>query len=126
MLGQIRWGWVLVGGLVAEVALLMFVPIQFLPGGETLLLWIVVPICLIVPALTGCWIARKAAVAHLLHGGLVGLVALLIYVALTWTQELPAAYTVANYLKIVGGLSGGWYASRAASTAGASGADPAV
>lgn len=48
----------------------------------------------------------------MLHGALVGVVALLIYAALTFTQELPLAYHVANYLKVLGGAAGGWYASR--------------
>ncbi len=96
---------------------MLFVPIQFLPGGETVLLYLVVPICLAATALAGFWIARKAAAARVLHGGLVGAVALLLYVALTWSQELPALYTLANYLKIAGGLVGGRAADRMARAA---------
>lgn len=117
LLGRIRWWWVLAGGLVAELALFLFVPIQFLPGGETLLLYLVVPLCLLATGLAGYWIARKAGTANVLHGALVGVVALLIYLALTWTQELPAVYVVANYLKVVGGAAGGWYAARRATAA---------
>lgn len=112
LLKQIRWGWVLVGGLAAEVALMLFVPLQFLPGGQTLLLWLVVPLCLIATGVAGWWIGRKAVTAPILHGALVGAVALLIYVALTWNQELPGVYVLANYLKIAGGMVGGWYAGR--------------
>lgn len=109
--GQVRWGWVLVGGLVAELALFLFVPIQLLPGGQTLLLYLVVPLCLLATGAAGYWIARKAGTAKILHGALVGVVASLIYLALTWTQELPVVYHAANYLKIVGGAAGGWFAS---------------
>ena len=125
-LGRIRWGWVLVGGLVAEIALMLFVPIQFLPGGETALLYLVVPLCLAATGLAGYWIARKADTARVLHGGLVGAVALVLYAALTWTQELPALYTLANYLKIAGGLAGGWAADRLgrSAPAGTGGAEP--
>jgi uncharacterized protein YneF (UPF0154 family) len=112
MLKQIRWGWVLLGGFVAEIALFLFVPLQFLPGGPTLLLYLVVPLCLLVTGIAGWWIARRASSARVLHGALVGVVAFAIYVALTWTTELPAVYVVANYLKIVGGMAGGWYADR--------------
>lgn len=126
LLGRIRWGWVLVGGLVAEIALMLFVPIQFLPGGETALLYLVVPLCLVATGLAGYWIARKANTAPVLHGGLVGAVALVLYAALTWNQELPAIYMLANYLKVAGGLVGGWAASRLApaASAGASGTEP--
>lgn len=120
-LGRIRWGWVLVGGFVAEVALLAFVPLQFVPGGTTLLLYLVVPICLAAPFLAGYWIAHKVESARVLHGALVGAVALLLYVALTWTQELPVVYVVANYLKLVGGAAGGWYWDRRSRGVSASG-----
>jgi hypothetical protein len=112
MFKQIRWGWVLLGGFVAEIALFLFVPLQFLPGGPTLLLYLVVPLCLLVTGIAGWWVARRAGSARVLHGALVGFVAFAIYVALTWTQELPAVYVVANYLKIVGGMAGGWYADK--------------
>jgi len=118
-LRRIRWGWVLVGGLVAEIALLLFVPLQFLPGGQTVLLYLVVPLCLVATGLAGYWIARKADAARVLHGGLVGAVALVIYLALTWNQELPALYEIANYLKVAGGLAGGWAADRLARSAAA-------
>jgi hypothetical protein len=112
MLKQIRWGWVLVGGFVAELALFLFVPLQFLPGGATLLLYLVVPLCLLATGIAGWWIARKASSARVLHGALVGVVALAIYAALTWTAELPTIYVIANYLKIAGGIAGGWFAER--------------
>ena len=122
----LRWGWILVGGIVAEIALMLFVPIQLLPGGETALLYLVVPLCVIVTGLAGYWIASKADRLRVLHGGLVGAVALLIYVALTWTAELPAIYLVANYLKLAGGLMGGWAADRRSRSmsAGAGEAEP--
>lgn len=111
-LRRIRWGWVLIGGIVAELALMLFVPIQFLSNGATILATLVIPLCVIATALAGLWIARKAAVAQIAHGALVGTVALAIYVALTWGQDLPGVYVVANYLKIVGGAAGGWWAAR--------------
>jgi hypothetical protein len=112
LLGRIRWWRVLAVGLLAEIALILAVPIQLLPGGETLLLFLVIPLCLLVTGVAGFWIGRKVDAARVLHGALVGVVALLIYAALTWNQELPLAYVVANYLKIVGGAAGGWYADR--------------
>ena len=52
--------------------------------------------------------------AFILHGILVGLVATLIYVALTRFQPEPAAYIVAHFLKLAGGALGGYVASRRA------------
>src|SRR5690606_35031248 len=97
-LGDLRWGGILVGGIVAEIALMLFVPIQLLPGGQTALLYLVVPLCVIATFFAGYWVAHKSQRLRVLHGGLVGLVALLIYAALTWSAELPAIYLVANYL----------------------------
>lgn len=111
-LARIRWGWVLVGGLAAEIALFAVVPLQFVPGGPTLLLYLVVPVCLLATFAGGYWIARKVDTLHIVHGALVGALAWLVYLALTWTQELPAVYVVANYLKIVGGAAGGWLAAK--------------
>lgn len=58
-LARLRWGWILVGGVVAEIALMLFVPIQFLPGGDTALLYLVVPLCVIVTGLFGGWAADR-------------------------------------------------------------------
>ena len=45
-------------------------------------------------------------------GTLVGVVAALIYLALTRAQPEPAAYILAHALKLVGGACGGWAAER--------------
>ena len=47
-----------------------------------------------------------------LHGTLVGVVAALIYVALTRAQPEPFAYIVAHVLKLAGGACGGFFSYR--------------
>src|SRR5215831_16152446 len=56
--------------------------------------------------------ARAHIGLHLLHGALVGVVATLLYVALTLARPEPFAYLVAHGLKLLGGLGGGFLAGR--------------
>jgi len=56
------------------------------------------------------WVGRRIESSFILHGTLVGVVAALIYVALTRAQPEPFAYTVAHALKLVGGACGGFVA----------------
>jgi putative membrane protein (TIGR04086 family) len=118
--GRVRWGWVFVTGLLVEIGLLIVaVPINFVPSGDVILLYLVVPLCAAAAFLGGWWIAGKVKTDVVLHGALVGLLAMLLYAALTWTQELPFVYHVANVLKIVAGAAGAFAAARgpAAATA---------
>ncbi len=58
------------------------------------------------------WVCRRIESHFILHGTLVGVVAALIYVALTRAQPEPFAYIMAHALKLVGGASGGFVAQR--------------
>lgn len=53
------------------------------------------------------WLRIVLAAIVVEVGLLVGLAAALIYEVLTWKVSLPAAYIVANYLKLIGGMGGG-------------------
>jgi uncharacterized membrane protein YdcZ (DUF606 family) len=57
-------------------------------------------------------VGRRIESHFILHGTLVGVVAALIYVALTRAQPEPFAYIVAHALKLVGGACGGFVAQR--------------
>jgi uncharacterized membrane protein YdcZ (DUF606 family) len=57
-------------------------------------------------------VGRRIESRFILHGTLVGVVAALIYVALTRAQPEPFAYIVAHALKLVGGACGGFVAQR--------------
>jgi putative membrane protein (TIGR04086 family) len=111
-----RWGRIVVGALLAEVGLFVVaVPLNLIPGGLTVLLYSVLPLCLVATFLGGWWAARKAGGRFVWHGLLVGVLAALLYGALTWKTSLPTVYVVANYLKLAGGAAGGLLAQHLAS-----------
>jgi hypothetical protein len=62
--------------------------------------------------LLALWVARGISSRFVLHGVLVGVVAALIYLALTRAQPEPFAYVVAHVLKILGGAAGGLVGGR--------------
>lgn len=114
MLRDIKWLRILIAGVVAELALMLLVPLNFVPNGALILQIIVIPACLIATFIAGWWAARKATRLHLVNGLLAGLLAMLIYLALTWTQELPLTFHIGSAAKLVGGAAGGWWAGRKA------------
>ena len=60
------------------------------------------------------WIARKAPQPALLHGLLVGLVAMLIYLPLELSQDVTFAHLASSVLKVIGGAAGGFLAANRA------------
>jgi putative membrane protein (TIGR04086 family) len=105
---RIHWLRVLLGAVVVEAVLLgAAIPLDASESGRAILLALVIPLCVIGAFLGGWWVARRAGELFLLHGFLLGVLAVLIYWALTWKMDLPAAYIVANYLKLIGGTGGG-------------------
>ena len=62
------------------------------------------------------WLGRRIESGFVLHGILVGVVAMLLFVALNFglngTLEEPPMYWVAHGLKVLGGLTGGLVADR--------------
>jgi putative membrane protein (TIGR04086 family) len=110
---RMRWLRIMLGGTAAEVGLFIIaVVFYFLPNGNAALLYVVPIACFCVTLLLGFWVAQKAQSLLVLHGALVGTVAALIYIALTWGRTLPTAYIVSHFLKVIGGASGGFIASR--------------
>lgn len=114
MLRDIKWLRILIAGVAVELALMLLVPLNFLPNGTAILQLLVIPACLIATFAAGWWAARRAVRLHWLHGLLAGLVAMLIYMALTWGQELPLTYHLGGWAKLAGGAAGGWLAGRRA------------
>ena len=116
---KVRWGRVIAGGLLAEVALIIaIVPIGLklgpLPGdaGETFLHYTAGPGSFLFCFLGALWVGRKLESRFVLHGVLVGVVAALFYIALTELQPEPLAYIIAHVLKLAGGAAGGFVAQR--------------
>jgi hypothetical protein len=114
----LRWLPIVLGGIAVEAGLFAFaIAFYFLPNGSTALLYVVPVACLGMTLLVGFWVARRAQGLFVLHGALVGIVAALIYIALTWGKTLPTVYVVSHFLKVIGGASGGFIAKRRASGA---------
>jgi hypothetical protein len=109
---KIHWVRALIGGFLAELAVIVLViPVYFVLGQHALLY--------AAPAasLLACfgfayWVASRAESHWMLHGILVGLVATLLYVGLTLGRPEPMAYIAAHALKLLGGAAGGFLAGR--------------
>jgi putative membrane protein (TIGR04086 family) len=105
---SIRWGWVLLGGLVAELLIFAIaIPIAIF-AGERSLLYTAPTASLIATFVCGCVVAKKATQHQMLHGILVGAAAMVIYVAMSLGRPEPLAYVIAHALKVVGGAAGGY------------------
>jgi putative membrane protein (TIGR04086 family) len=108
----IRWLRVLLGGFLAEVLVIaLVIPISLLFGKNTLT-YAAPAASLLACFLLAIWVGRRLDSRFVLHGVLVGVVATLIYVALTRGGPEPPAYLVAHALKILGGAAGGFVAAR--------------
>jgi putative membrane protein (TIGR04086 family) len=111
---NIRWGWILLGGFLAELAIfLVVIPLSLLAGQQSLL-YSAPPASFVASFVFGIWVARKAHHRRVLHGALVGIVATLIYVGIGLGQPEPIAYVVAHVLKVLGGAAGGFVALKRA------------
>jgi putative membrane protein (TIGR04086 family) len=109
---RIHWGRILLGGLLAEVALILAIVPLGLRLGDKFLHYTAPPGSFVMCFLGALWVCRRIESHFALHGALVGVVAALIYVALTRAQHEPFAYIVAHGLKLVGGACGGLVARR--------------
>ena len=109
---QLRWGRVLVGGFLAESLVIAIVfPALYLFGQRAFLASILVASA-VLPFIFAVWVGRRIESRFVLHGALVGLVAVLVYMGLAWGQPQPLLYKIAHGLKVVGGMAGGVVASR--------------
>jgi len=122
---NIRWGWILLGSFLVELAIFVIaIPLSLLVGQESLTYS--APAASFVAAFAfGLWVARKAPQQRVLHGALVGVVAMLIYVGMSLGQPEPIAYVVAHVLKVLGGAAGGFVALQRASANAVSAGPPA-
>ena len=104
-----RFNWRIAGG-GGGVSRSSF-PISFGLGQRSLLYTAQVA-SLVACFLLAWWVARGVGSRFVLHGALIGIVATLVYLALTRAQPEPFAYVVAHVLKILGGAAGGFVAGR--------------
>jgi putative membrane protein (TIGR04086 family) len=108
----IRWGRILLGGFLAEVALIIAIVPLGLRLGDNFLHYTAPPGSFLTCFLGAIWVCRRIESRFILHGTLVGVVAALIYVALTRAHPEPFAYVMAHALKLAGGACGGFIAQR--------------
>jgi putative membrane protein (TIGR04086 family) len=108
----IHWGRIVLGGLLAEVALIVAIVPLGMRLGDTFLHYTAPPGSFVTCLLGALWVGRRIESRFILHGTLVGVVAALIYVGLTRAQPEPFAYILAHALKLVGGACGGFIAQR--------------
>ncbi len=111
-MNNMRWGWILLGGFLAELLVFVIVIPLSMVAGQASLLYSAPPASFVGTFVFGWWVARKAPKKRVLHGTLVGLVATALYIAITRGQPEPTAYIIAHGLKILGGIAGGWVAAR--------------
>jgi hypothetical protein len=107
---RIRWGRVLAGGFLSELAVFaVFIPATYFLG-QVPGVYTAVAGSLIMPFLFGLWVARKVEAYFVLQGMMVGLIGVLIYVGLTRGQPEQLLYIFAHGLKLLGGAVGGYLA----------------
>lgn len=107
---NLRWGWILLGGFLAELAIFVVVIPLSLLAGEASLDYAAPPASFVATFALGFWVARKVPRHRVLHGALVGVVAVVILLAMTLDQPQSVAYIVAHLLKVLGGIAGGLFA----------------
>jgi hypothetical protein len=109
---ELRWGRVLLGGLLAELLVFAIVfPVLYLFGQRAFLASILIASAAM-PFIFAVWVGQRIESRFVLHGALVGLVAALVYMGLAWGQPQPLLYKIAHGLKVIGGAAGGVVASR--------------
>src|SRR5437762_12790393 len=108
----IHWARALLGGLLAEVALILAIVPLGLRLGDNFLHYTAPPGSFVMCFLGALLACRRLEPHFILHGTLVGVVAALIYVALTRAQPEPVAYIVAHARKLGGGACRGFVPPR--------------
>jgi putative membrane protein (TIGR04086 family) len=103
---------ILIGGFLAEGSVIAVVIPSFLLHGQRAVTYAALSGSLLMCFLFALWVGRRVDLRLVLHGILVGVVATLLYVALTRGRPEPPAYLVAHVLKILGGAAGGFVAER--------------
>jgi len=109
---RMLWWRVVLGGFLAEVLVFAAVIPVFRTLGQEAVLYVAPVASFVACFFLAWWASRKADGRFVVHGVLVGLVATLLYVALTKAGPEPVAYLIAHGLKIVGGGLGGFVAGR--------------
>lgn len=121
---NMRWGWVVLGGVLGEITTIVLITLLRLVSGQSLRGAFLATFIVGVFAslfLFAWWVARKAPARPVVHGLLVGVVAVLTYELMTIRVQVPVtwSYVVIHALKLVGGSAGGWVAAQRSHAQGA-------
>jgi hypothetical protein len=109
---KLRWARIVLGGFLAELLVFAVVfPTRYLFGQQAFLASILIASA-VMPFIFAMWVGKRIESRFVLHGALVGLVAVLIYTVLAWGQTQPLLYKISHGFKIIGGMAGGFIASR--------------
>ena len=111
-MSRIHWIRVLVGGVLAEflVFAIVFPTLSFF--GQTAFLTSILIASAVAPFVLALWVCRRVHSDFVVHGALVGGVAIFVYLIVSRGQPEPLLYKISHGLKILGGLTGGIVASR--------------
>ena len=121
-MGSLRWGRIVLGGILAEVVLILIViPMRLAAASEAAITDVAVAGSFLAFVPVAWWMGRSLS-RQVLHGVLMGAVAALFYTLLALVGQLfvkdapptPFIYYVAHGLKLLGGATGGWLAQRSA------------
>ena len=119
-----NWTRALVGGLLAELLVIVLIaPVALAVGLDSLgdpanvpplLGYSIVVASFLAPLIITQWVTKRVSSRLVLHGALVGFTAFAIYmIPMTLSGEgQPPIYWVAHAAKLLGGLSGGVVATR--------------
>jgi putative membrane protein (TIGR04086 family) len=124
---KIHWGRVLNAGLIAEILLLLIYQliVQLFGRGTTSGLVVIVG-CFVFMLVGALWVGRKIKSRFILHGFLVGVVAVVYYVIRSLPDAISGQYPM-NYWeaafwghtpKLLGGIVGGYIAGKLKTKAG--------
>ena len=117
---SLRWGRIVLGGFLAELLLIIAViPVYVTEAGQTVLNILAVGGSFVAFVPVAWWLGRTLP-RPVLHGVLMGAFAAAVYTLLFFGGRLfdpsapamPAIYYLGHFLKLVGGATGGWLATR--------------
>lgn len=121
----LRWGRIALGGLLAELLLILAViPLQAAGGGQGAITALAVAGSFVAFVPVAWWLGRRLA-RPVVHGVLMGAFAAAVYTGLfvagrmfdPTVPTMPPAYYLAHVMKLAGGALGGWLAQRSATRA---------
>lgn len=122
---SLRWGRIVLGGLLAETILIVvIIPMRLLGSGEGAITAVAVAGSFVVFVPVAMWLTRTVA-RPIVHGVAMAAAAVALYLVLQMLQQtfdpnapaVPLVYYVAHVLKLAGGATGGWLAQRSSRSA---------